>query len=138
MGVDYLNKIKLGWRKGWSREREKLHIRQLFNADPSRAHTIDVVPFKLSDFREGEPYEVQIEYERFFVYSQGRNIGVCKTPPRTLLREVEALGGKTLGTVRTKGSADRVEVTVLLPSHLQKGAGRSEHVSREPAALPQR
>ncbi len=138
MGVDYMNKIKLGWRKGWSREREKLRIRQLFNAEPSRAQTIDVVPFRLSDFREGEPYEVQLEFERLFVYSQGRNIGVCKTPPRTLLSEVEALGGKTLGTVRTKGSDERVEVIVLLPSHLQKGAGRSEHVSSKPAALPQR
>lgn len=138
MGVDYLNKIKLGWRKGWSREREKLHIRQLFTADPSRVKTIDVVPFKLSDFREGEPYEVQLEYERLFVYSHGRNIGVCKTPPRMVLSEVEALGGKTLGTVRTRGSNDRVEVTVLLPSNLHKGAGHRDHVSKKPAALSQR
>ncbi|MFN2511727.1 MAG: hypothetical protein ABR568_09825 [Pyrinomonadaceae bacterium] len=138
MGVDYINKIKLGWRKGWSRGREKLRVRQLFNSEPSRAQTIDVVPFRVSDFREGEPYEVQLEYERLFIYSQGRNIGVCNAPPRTLLSEVEALGGKTLGTVRTRGSNERVEVTVLLPSHLQKGASQSEHVSSKLAPLPQR
>ena len=138
MGVDYLNKIKLGWRKGWSRERAKLSIKQLFSSEPSRAQMIEVVPFQLADFREGEPYEVQLEYERLFVYSKGRSIGVCKAPSRAILSEVEALGGKTLGTVRTKGSDERVEVTVLLPSQIQKGASNNEHISRSSASLSQR
>ena len=138
MGVDFLNKIKLGWRKGWSRERERLSIKQLFASEPSCAEMIEVVPFKISDFKEGEPYEVQLEYERIFIYNKGKNIGVCKAPSRDILSKIEALGGKTLGAVRTKGSDERVEVAVLLPSDVRKGPGPNEHVSRSAAAVPQR
>jgi len=136
MGVDYLNKIKLGWRKGWSREREKWSVKKLFASEPSRAQMIEVVPFNLSDFQEGEPYEVQLEYERLFIYNKGKSIGVCKTPSRAILSEVQALGGKTLGTVRTKGSPERVVFAVLLPSDVKKGAG-NEHLSTSSTALPQ-
>lgn len=137
MGVDFLNKIKLGWRKGWSREREKLSIKQLFASDPSRAHMIDVVPFSLSEFNEDEPYEVQAEFERLFIYRKGKTIGVCTAPPREIVGQVEALGGKTLGAVRTKGSNDRVEFMVLLPSDIKKGVGAGEFVPRSSSAVSQ-
>lgn len=137
MGVDYLNKIKLGWRKGWSRARKKLSIKELFAAEPSGAHMIDVVPFTLSEFNEGEPYEVQVEFERLFVYRKGKTIGVCTTPSREILGKVEALGGKTLGAVRTKGSAEHIEVVVLVPSDANKGARTNEHVPRSATPIPQ-
>lgn len=136
MGVDFINKVKLGWRKGWSRERERFSIKQLFGSDPTRAQMIEVVPFKVSDFKEGEPYEVQLEYERLFIYKKGKSIGVCKTPSRDILSKVEALGGKTLGAVRTKGTDDHIEVAVLLPE-TQKGAGANEQLPKSTAAVPQ-
>jgi hypothetical protein len=138
MGVDFINKVKLRWRKGWSREREKFSIRQLFASEPSRAQMIEVVPFKVSDFKEGEPYEVQLESERLFIYKKGKSIGVCKAPSRDILQKVQALGGKTLGAVRTKGSGERIEVAVLLTGEVGKGRGPNEHVSRSAPALPQR
>ena len=137
MGVDYLNKIKLGWRKGWSRERNKLSIKQLFATEPSHAHMIDVIPFTPSEFNENEPYDVQVEFERLFIYRKGKTIGVCTTPSRELLGKVEALGGKTLGAVRTKGSAEHIEVVVLLPSDANKGTRTNEHLPRGAAAIPQ-
>jgi len=138
MGVDYLNKIKLGWRKGWSREREKWSIKQLFASGPSRVHMIEVVPFKISDFEEGEPYEVQLEYERLFIYKKGKTIGVCKAPSRDILGKVEAMGGKTLGALGTRGSDERVEVALLLPPDVRKGPSPNEYVSRSPASISQR
>lgn len=116
MGTDFIKKTKATWKKGWSRERQKLAIAQLFSASPQRAQAIEVCAFKTSEFSEGEPYEVQVEEGRLFVYKQGQSIGVCTTPPWNVLREVAASGGKTLGALHKVGKKEgQVEVLVLLP-----------------------
>jgi hypothetical protein len=116
MGVDFIKKAKDKWRKGWSRERQKLSIAELYSGSPNRAQALDVVAFKTSEFREGEPYEVRVEEGRLFVYKKGQSIGVCTTPPWNVLRQVAASGGKTLGAFRKAGENEgHVEVMVLLP-----------------------
>jgi hypothetical protein len=130
MGVNFINKVKDRWRKGWTKERRKFGVRQLFSVAPRRAQKIDVVPFKSTDFCEGKPYELQVEVGRIFVYDDGRNIGVCATPPRHVVREIAALGGKTIGAFREPcGKSDRIELEVLLPSQVGED-GPNETPSR--------
>ena len=116
MGVEFIKKVKDKWRQGWSRERRKLGMADLFSDSPKQTESIDVVAFKSSEFREGEPYEVSVEEGRLFVYKKGRSIGVCTKPPWNVMRAVAASGGKTLGAFRKAGEGDgHVEVLVWMP-----------------------
>jgi hypothetical protein len=100
MGADYISKTKKTQRKGWDRAKRKLSLDELFSRRPDKIRTILVTPFdptEPSKFAEGCLYELHVEADRIFVYSKRVAIGVCKEPPRSVLKAVASLGGKTLG-----------------------------------------
>jgi hypothetical protein len=100
MGADYISKTKKTQRKGWDRAKRKLSLDELFSQRPDKIRTILVTPFDPTDpskFIEGCLYELHVEVDRIFVYSKRVAVGVCKEPPRSVLKAVASLVGKTLG-----------------------------------------
>jgi hypothetical protein len=137
MGVDFIDKVKDKWRKGWSRERRRYSIRDFYLAASQSPPKIEVRPFKSSAFRPDCPYELHVESGRVFVYDEGRCIGVCTTPPRPVLREIASLGGRTLGVCQELPKNENlIDVSVLLPSVLETAITSNEHVQQQPTALP--
>ena len=115
MGADFISKAGKTYRKGWDRERKKLSIAELFNKMPESIRGITVTPFDLSKFCDGGRYELNVEEGRIFVYDKRETIGVCTEPPRSVLKAVAALGGKTLGVfLKVREHSGRVEVAVCL------------------------
>jgi hypothetical protein len=118
MGADYISKTKKTQRKGWDRAKRKLSLDELFSQMPDKIRTILITPFDPSDhtkFAEGGFYELHVEVDRIFVYSKRVAIGVCKEPPRSVLKAVAALGGKTLGLFhKRQAHSGLVEVGVCL------------------------
>lgn len=118
MGADYISKTKKTHRKGWDRAKRKLSLDELFSQMPDKIRTIQVTPFDPSDdskFCEGGLYELHVETDRIFVYSKRVPIGVCKETPRSVLKAVAALGGKTLGLFhKQQQHSGLVEVGVCL------------------------
>lgn len=118
MGADYISKTKKTQRKGWDRARRKLSLDEMFSQRPDKIRTILVTPFDPSDlskFDEGCLYELHVEVDRIFVYSKRTSIGVCKEPPRSVLKAVAALGGKTLGLFhKRQAHSGLVEVGISL------------------------
>ncbi|MGB7922013.1 MAG: hypothetical protein WCF57_02080 [Pyrinomonadaceae bacterium] len=118
MGADYISKTKKTHRKGWDRAKRKLSLDELFSQMPNKIRTILITPFDPSDpskFCEGGVYELQVEVDRIFVYSKRAPIGVCKETPRSVVKAVAALGGKTLGLFYKKQEhSGLVEVGVCL------------------------
>jgi hypothetical protein len=115
MGADFISKAGKTYRKGWDRERRKLSIAELFNRMPERIRAIVVTPFDLPKFCDGGRYELSVQEGRIFVYSNRETIGVCTEPPRSVVRAISALGGRTLGVfLKVREHSGRVEVAVCL------------------------
>jgi hypothetical protein len=118
MGADYISKSKKTHRKGWDRAKRKLSLDELFSQMPESIRTILVTPFNPSDiskFSEGGLFELHVEHDRIFVYLKRVCIGVCKEPPRSVLKAVNALGGKTLGLFhKLQEHSGLIEVVVCL------------------------
>lgn len=118
MGMDFIQKAKRGFRKGWDRERSKLSLADLgFRGVPKKIRTISCKPFSLENFVEGRQYELNVEHGRVFIYHKRVTIGVCEFPPQSVLNELIQLGGKTLGSFhKIREHSGLVEIIVCLSS----------------------
>jgi hypothetical protein len=118
MGADYISKTKKTHRKGWDRAKRKLSLDELLFQRPESIRNILVTPYDSSDlskFCQGAHYELNVEEGRIFVYSGRDSIGVCKEPPRSVLKAVASLGGKTLGFFsRVLEHSGLIEISVCL------------------------
>lgn len=118
MGADYQSKTKKSHRKGWDLAKRKLSLEELRFERPESIRNILVTPYDptdLSKFCPGAIYELNVKMGRIFVYLGGDDIGVCKEPPRSVLKAVSALGGKTLGFFsRVLEHSEQIEISVCL------------------------
>ena len=131
MGDDFLQKTKKTFTKGCDRERQKLTLAEfgLFGTS-KKMRTILCEPYSLDHFRKDGIYELSIERAcgdsalgvRIFVYADGAHIGVCNNVPQSVLQELSALGGKTLGKVlKVREHSGVVEIIVALDSETKAG-----------------
>jgi hypothetical protein len=122
MGMDFIQKAKRGFRKGWERGRQKLTSVDLFLRLPGRKiRTILVVPFGPENFHEGDQYELNVEHGRIFVYRERVPIGVCKEPSQSILNEMTDLGGKALGAFyKVREHSGFIEIVVCIGSHAKE------------------
>lgn len=124
MGMDFIQKAKRGFRKGWDRERTKLTLADLgFRGLPKKIRTISCKPFGSENFSEGQRYELNVEHGRIFAYLEGKTVAVCEYPPQSVLKVLIELGGKALGLFhKTREHSGLVEIEVCLGSQANEQA----------------
>ena len=132
MGDDFLQKTNKSFTKGCDRERQKLTLAEfgLFGT-AKEMRTILCEPYNLDHFRDKDAiYELSIERAcgdsasgvRIFIYADGADIGVCNNVPQSVLHELSALGGKTLGKVlKVREHSGLVDIIVALDSQSKAG-----------------
>lgn len=110
MGNEFLFKTEDSFRKDHDRARMKLSEPDLFPVITKDTMTVAAKPVEGFRFGEGEVYELITDGSRIALFLDRAPVGFCHSPPQSLVAEINAGGGRAVGTLHRRrrhgGGAD--------------------------------
>jgi len=98
MGINFISMTKTGIKKGWDKAKKKLSLDELeFNCPPEKIRTVQVIPVDFSSAARGQKFTIKEEKGALLILTEGIMVGVCPTPPASIIKELNSLGGYGIG-----------------------------------------
>jgi hypothetical protein len=116
MGVSFIVKTGGGIKKGWDKAKRQLSIDELqFTCPPESIRTVQATPVNSSEIETGQQLAIKEDKGSLLMLSKGNVVGICKTPPPSVLDGLTNLGGYGVGKVdRVKKISGFWDVVIYL------------------------
>jgi hypothetical protein len=116
MGISFIVKTKGGIKKGWDMAKRQLSIDELqFDCPAESIRTVQAIPVNFGEIETGQEFAVKESDGSLLMLSKGRIIGVCESPPLSVLDGLTNLGGYGVGKVdRVKKLSGFLDVIIYL------------------------
>lgn len=116
MGNSFIVKTKGGIKKGWDQAKQKLSIEELqFDCPAESIRTVQVIPVNASDIETGQELTIREDNGSLLMLFKGSIVGICETPPPSVVDGLSNLGGYSVGKVdRVKKLSGFWDVAIYL------------------------
>jgi hypothetical protein len=116
MGNSFIVKTKGGIKKGWDQAKQRLSIDELqFDCPPESVRTVQAMPINAGDIETGQELGIRENNGSLQMLYKGNIVGVCETPPPSVIDGLSNLGGYGVGKVdRVKKLSGLWDVAVYL------------------------
>lgn len=116
MGVNFIVLTKTGIKKGWDKAKTMLSFNELeFNCPPEKTRTVQVMPTDFKSACVGQEFAIKEDKGALLVIAEGIVVGVCQTPPASIISELIEMGGYGVGKLDgTKELSELWDVAVYL------------------------
>ena len=99
MGNSFIVKTKGGIKKGWDKAKQRLSLNELRFDCLESVRTVQAKPLISGEIEVGQPLTIKESDGSLLMISKGNVIGVCETPPPSVIDGLANLGGYGVGKV---------------------------------------